>query len=225
MLVDKGNHRHFMAKEIAEQPEVVGHTLAEYIDFANRTVRMPENMAFDFAKLDRVSITACGTASYAGLTAKYWFERIARLPCDVDIASEFRYREAPLAKNGLAIVVSQSGETADTLAALRYSKSQGQHTMAVVNVPESTIARECEMVVRTYAGPEIGVASTKAFTCQLCGPCLHLRLLAAKQRGHLPPEREQELVGALLEAPRHMAEVLKQEKQIAAGRQGRGGFP
>jgi glucosamine--fructose-6-phosphate aminotransferase (isomerizing) len=215
MMVDKGNHRHFMAKEIAEQPEVVGHTLAEYIDFGNRTVRTPENMAFDFAALDRVSITACGTASYAGLVAKYWFERIARLPCDVDIASEFRYREAPLAKNGLAIVVSQSGETADTLAALRYSKSQGQHTLAVVNVPESTIARECEMVVRTYAGPEIGVASTKAFTCQLSA-LASLALLAAKQRGHLPPEREKELVGALLEAPRHMAEVLKLEKQIAA---------
>jgi glucosamine--fructose-6-phosphate aminotransferase (isomerizing) len=215
MLVDKGNHRHFMAKEIAEQPEVVGHTLAEYIDFANRSVRVPENMAFDFSTLDRVSITACGTASYAGLTAKYWFERVARLPCDVDIASEFRYREAPLAKNGLAIVVSQSGETADTLAALRYSKSQGQHTLAVVNVPESTIARESEMVVRTYAGPEIGVASTKAFTCQLSALAA-LALLAAKQRGHLSPEREQELVGALLEAPRHMAEVLHQEKHIAS---------
>ncbi len=215
MLVDKGNHRHFMAKEIAEQPEVVGHTLAEYIDFANCTVREPKNMAFDFAKLDRVTITACGTASYAGLVAKYWLERIARLPCDVDIASEFRYREAPLEKNGLAIVVSQSGETADTLAALRYSKSQGQHTLAVVNVPESTIARECEMVMRTYAGPEIGVASTKAFTCQLAALAA-LTLLAAKQRGVLSPEREHELVGALLEAPRHMAEVLKQERHIAA---------
>ncbi len=214
MLVDKGNHRHYMAKEIAEQPEVVGHTLAEYIDFSTQTVRMPEGMSFDFAKLDRVSIVACGTASYAGLTAKYWFERYARLPCDVDIASEFRYREAPLAKNGLAIVVSQSGETADTLAALRYSKSQGQHTLAVVNVPESTIARECEMVVRTYAGPEIGVASTKAFTCQLAALAC-LALLAAKQRGELTPERERELVKALQEAPRHMADVLKHEKHIA----------
>ncbi len=214
MLVDKGNHRHYMAKEIAEQPEVVGHTLAEYIDFAAQAVRVPEKMAFDFTKLDRVSITACGTASYAGLTAKYWFERIARLPCDVDIASEFRYREAPLAKNGLAIVVSQSGETADTLAALRYSKSQGQHTLAIVNVPESTIARESEMVLRTYAGPEIGVASTKAFTCQLAALAA-LVLVAAKQRGLLPPERERELVKALQEAPRHMAEVLKHEKHIA----------
>jgi glutamine---fructose-6-phosphate transaminase (isomerizing) len=215
MLVDKGNHRHFMAKEIAEQPEVVGHTLAEYLDFSSQTVRIPENMAFDFAKLDRISITACGTASYAGLAAKYWFERYARLPVEVDIASEFRYREAPLTKNGLAIVISQSGETADTLAALRYSKSQGQHTLAVVNVPESTIARECEMVVRTFAGPEIGVASTKAFTCQLSALAC-LALLAAKQRGHLTPAREAELVHALIEAPRHMAEVLKIEKQITA---------
>jgi glutamine---fructose-6-phosphate transaminase (isomerizing) len=215
MLVDKGNHRHFMAKEIAEQPEVVGHTLAEYLDFSAQKVRMPEKMAFDFAKLDRISITACGTASYAGLAAKYWFERYARLPVEVDIASEFRYREAPLSKNGLAIVISQSGETADTLAALRYAKSQGQHTLAVVNVPESTIARECEMVVRTFAGPEIGVASTKAFTCQLSALAC-LALLAAKQRGHLTPEREAELVHALIEAPRHMAEVMKIEKQITS---------
>ncbi len=215
MLVDKGNHRHFMAKEIAEQPEVVGHTLAEYLDFATQTVRVPEKMAFNFAKLDRISITACGTASYAGLAAKYWFEKIARLPVEVDIASEFRYREAPLSKNGLAIVISQSGETADTLAALRYAKSQGQHTLAVVNVPESTIARECEMVVRTFAGPEIGVASTKAFTCQLSALAC-LALLAAKQRGLLTKEREAELVNALTEAPRHMAEVLKIEKQITA---------
>jgi glutamine---fructose-6-phosphate transaminase (isomerizing) len=214
MLVDKGNHRHFMAKEIAEQPEVVGHTLAEYIDFANRAVRMPEKMAFNFKDLDRISIVACGTASYAGLAAKYWFEKIARLPCDVDIASEFRYRESPLTKNGLTIVISQSGETADTLAALRYSKSQSQHTLAVVNVPESTIARESEMVVRTYAGPEIGVASTKAFTCQLSALAC-LALLAAKQRGAIDSKKEQELVGALIEAPRHMAEALKQEKHIA----------
>jgi glutamine---fructose-6-phosphate transaminase (isomerizing) len=214
MLVDKGNHRHYMAKEIAEQPEVVGHTLAEYIDFATQTVRAPEKMPFSFADLDRISIVACGTASYAGLTAKYWFERIARLPCEVDIASEFRYREAPLTKNGLTIVVSQSGETADTLAALRYSKSQGSHTLAVVNVPESTIARESELVVRTYAGPEIGVASTKAFTCQLSALAC-LALLAAKQRGQLTPTQEKECVKALQEAPRHMADVLKHEKHIA----------
>ena len=136
MMMDKGNHRHFMAKEIEEQPEVVGHTLAEYVDFSTRTVKMPEKLPFEFTSLDRLTITACGTASYAGLVAKYWFERIARLPTEVDIASEFRYREAPLTPNGLSIVISQSGETADTLAWLRYRKSQGQHTLALVNVPE-----------------------------------------------------------------------------------------
>ena len=215
MLVDKGNHRHFMAKEIAEQPEVIGHTLAEYIDFSERTVRVPEKLPFDFKTLDRITITACGTASYAGLTAKYWFERVARLPTEVDIASEFRYREAPLPKNGLAIVVSQSGETADTLAALRYCKAQGQHTLAIVNVPESTIARESELVLRTFAGPEIGVASTKAFTCQLAALAC-LAILAGKLRGTISREQERELVGALIEAPRHMSEILKEEKHIAS---------
>ena len=214
MLVDKGNHRHFMAKEIAEQPEVIGHTLAEYVDFSERAIRLPEKLAFDFKTLDRITITACGTASYAGLTAKYWFERIARLPTEVDIASEFRYREAPLPKNGLAIVVSQSGETADTLAALRYCKAQGQHTLAIVNVPESTIARESEAVFRTYAGPEIGVASTKAFTCQLTALAC-LAILAGKLRGTITREQERELVGALIEAPRHITEILKDEKHIA----------
>ncbi|MGH6856016.1 MAG: glutamine--fructose-6-phosphate transaminase (isomerizing), partial [Aestuariivirga sp.] len=215
MLVDKGNHRHFMAKEIAEQPEVVGHTLAEYVDFAERCVRLPEKLPFDFKTLDRITITACGTASYAGLTAKYWFEKVARLPTEVDVASEFRYREAPLPKNGLAIVVSQSGETADTLAALRYCKAQGQHTVAIVNVPESTIARESELVLRTYAGPEIGVASTKAFTCQLAALAC-LAIMAGKARGFVSREQERELVGALIEAPRHMAEILKSEKHIAS---------
>ena len=214
MLVDKGNHRHFMAKEIAEQPEVIGHTLAEYIDFGERAIRVPDKLPFDFTALDRLTITACGTASYAGLTAKYWFEKVARLPTEVDIASEFRYREAPLPKNGLAIVVSQSGETADTLAALRYCKSQGQHTLAIVNVPESTIARESELVFRTYAGPEIGVASTKAFTCQLTALAC-LAILAGKLRGTITREQEKELVGALIEAPRHISEILKDEKHIA----------
>jgi glutamine---fructose-6-phosphate transaminase (isomerizing) len=215
MMVDKGNHRHFMAKEIEEQPEVVGHTLAEYIDFSTRTIRVPEKLPFDFAKLDRITITACGTAYYAGLAAKYWFEKVARLPCEVDVASEFRYREAPLTKNGLAIVISQSGETADTLASLRYSKSQGQHILAVVNVPESTISREAELVFRTYAGPEIGVASTKAFTCQLAALAC-IALLAGKLRGTLTPAQEKEYVGALIEAPRHMTEILKEEKNIQA---------
>jgi glucosamine--fructose-6-phosphate aminotransferase (isomerizing) len=214
MMVDKGNHRHFMAKEIEEQPEVVGHTLAEYIDFSERTVRVPEGLDFDFKSLTRLTITACGTASYAGLASKYWFEKISRLSTEVDIASEFRYREAPLPKDGLAIVISQSGETADTLAALRYCKSQGQQTIAVVNVPESTIAREAGLVFRTYAGPEIGVASTKAFTCQLSALAC-LAILAAKVRGTISREQEKQLVGALIEAPRHMAEILKEEKHIA----------
>ena len=215
MMVDKGNHRHFMAKEIEEQPEVVGHTLAEYVDFSTKTIRVPESLPFDFKALDRITITACGTAYYAGLAAKYWFEKVARLPCEVDVASEFRYREAPLTKNGLAIVISQSGETADTLASLRYSKSQGQHIMAVVNVPESTISREAELVFRTYAGPEIGVASTKAFTCQLAALAC-IALLAGKLRGTLSPAQEKEYVTALIEAPRHMTEILKEEKNIQA---------
>ena len=183
-LVDKGNHRHFMAKEIYEQPEVVGHTLAHYLDMTNERVRLPFELPFDFNKLDRITITACGTAFYAGTVAKYWFERFARLPVDLDIASEFRYREAPLPKNGLAIVVSQSGETADTLASLRYAKEHGQHTLAVVNVPSSTIARESEVIAPTLAGPEIGVASTKAFTCQLAALAC-LAVAAGRARGVL----------------------------------------
>ena len=166
MLVDKGNHRHFMAKEIHEQPEVVGHTLAHYLDMVGRARALPA-LPFDFAKLDRISISACGTAYYAGLVAKYWFERFARLPVEIDVASEFRYREAPFSPGDLAIFVSQSGETADTLASLRYAKEQKQHVLSVVNVPTSTIARESDVVMPTLAGPEIGVASTKAFTCQL----------------------------------------------------------
>ena len=137
MMVDKGNHRHFMAKEIAEQPDVLSHTLAEYIDFSEGKIKLPKDLPFDFAKIDRLTITACGTASYAGLVAKYWFEQIARLSTEVDVASEFRYREAPMSENGLAMVISQSGETADTLAALRYCKEQGQHIAAIVNVPDS----------------------------------------------------------------------------------------
>src|ERR1700744_4926397 len=166
-LVDKANYRHFMAKEIHEQPEVTGHTLARYIDMATERVALPIKLPFDFKDIQRVSIVACGTASYAGFVAKYWFERLGRLPVEVDVASEFRYREAPLRKGDLAIFISQSGETADTLAALRYAKAQGVHTLSVVNVPTSTIAGESEPMLPTLAGPEIGVASTKAFTCQL----------------------------------------------------------
>ena len=213
MLIDKGNHRHFMAKEIYEQPEVVGHTLAHYIDFAAGRSAMP--VAIDFAGLDRLSITACGTAFYAGLVAKYWFERFARLPVDIDIASEFRYREQPLAKGGLSIGVSQSGETADTLASLRYARSQGQTIAAVVNVRESTIARESDVVLPTLAGPEIGVASTKAFTCQLAALAA-LALAAGKARGHVSAEDEAKLVRAMSEVPRMMSAALRLEPQIEA---------
>src|SRR6188508_607558 len=155
-LVDKGNHKHFMAKEIHEQPEVVGHTLAHYIDMINERVALPGALPFEWKKLKRVSISACGTAFYAGLVAKYWFERFARLPVEIDVASEFRYREAPLEAGDLAVFISQSGETADTLATLRYAKENKQHILSVVNVPTSTIARESDVVMPTLAGPEIG---------------------------------------------------------------------
>ena len=214
MLMDKGNYRHFMAKEIAEQPDVVGHTLGEYVDFANRKVR-DLDVGFDWKALERLTITACGTAYLAGLTAKYWFEKLARLPVEVDVASEFRYREAPLPKQGLALVISQSGETADTLAALRYCKENGQRTACIVNVPESTIARESDAVFRTFAGPEIGVASTKAFTCQLT-VLLCLAAAAAKARGELTPSDEEALITALIETPRLMHEILREEGQIKA---------
>ena len=188
LMVDRGNHRHFMAKEIHEQPEVVGHTLAHYLDFVDGRTALPKDTAIDFTALDRLSITACGTAFYAGLVAKYWFERFARLPVDIDIASEFRYREQPLTPKGLSIVVSQSGETADTLASLRYAKSQGQKVAAIVNVQESTIAREADFVLPTLAGPEIGVASTKAFTSQL-SVLASLAVAAGRARGHLSRDR------------------------------------
>ena len=181
-LVDKANYRHFMAKEIHEQPEVVGHTLARYIDMSTDRVALPVKLPFDFKDIQRISIVACGTASYAGYVAKYWFERLSRLPVELDVASKFRYREAPLRKGDLAIFISQSGETADTLAALRYAKEQGVHTLSVVNVPSSTIARESETVLPTLAGPEIGVASTKAFTCQLM-VLAAIAVAAGKARG------------------------------------------
>ncbi len=212
-LVDKGNHRHFMAKEIYEQPEVVGHTLAHYIDMANERVELPQALPFDFRKIERLSISACGTAYYAGLVARYWFERFARLPVEIDVASEFRYREAPLAPGNLALFVSQSGETADTLASLHYAKGQGQHTLAVVNVPTSTIARDSDVVMPTLAGPEIGVASTKAFTCQLTVLAC-LAVAAGRARGVLSAADENRLVRAIIEVPRHMAAALTLEPQI-----------
>ncbi len=212
-LVDKANYRHFMAKEIHEQPEVVGHTLARYIDMATERVTMPLKLPFDFKDIQRVSIVACGTASYAGFIAKYWFERLGRVPVEIDVASEFRYRESPLRKGDLAIFISQSGETADTLAALRYAKTEGVHTLSVVNVPTSTIARESETVLPTLAGPEIGVASTKAFTCQLM-VLAALAVAAGKARGELSDIDETRLVHGLVEIPRLMAAALATEPQI-----------
>ncbi len=213
MHIDKGNHRHFMAKEIFEQPEVVGHTLANYIDMAAERVALPMPLPFDFKNLNRISIAACGTAYYAGMIAKYWFERFADLPVEVDVGSEFRYRSAPLRDGGLAIMVSQSGETADTLASLRYAREHKQHILSIVNVPTSTIARESEVVMPTLAGPEIGVASTKAFTCQLAALAT-LAIAAGRARGVLSEADEKKLVHALIEVPRHMAEALALEPQI-----------
>ena len=213
MHIDKGNHRHFMAKEIFEQPEVVGHTLANYIDMAAERVALPMPLPFDFAKLNRISIAACGTAYYAGMVAKYWFERFAHLPVEVDIASEYRYRSAPLGPGGLAIFVSQSGETADTLASLRYAREHQQHVLSIVNVPTSTIARESDVVMPTLAGPEIGVASTKAFTCQLAALAT-LAIAAGRARGVLSESEEEKLVHALIEVPHHFAQALALEPQI-----------
>ena len=213
MLIDKGNHRHFMAKEIHEQPEVVGHTLAHYLDMVAGRVALPMALPFDFRALKRVSIAACGTAYYAGMVARYWFERFAHLPVEVDIASEFRYREVPLDPGALAILISQSGETADTLASLRYAREHRQHVLSIVNVPTSTIARESDVVMPTLAGPEIGVASTKAFTCQLAA-LASLAIAAGRARGVLSETDEKRLVHALIEVPRHLTEALALEPQI-----------
>ncbi|KAB2940268.1 MAG: glutamine--fructose-6-phosphate transaminase (isomerizing) [Hyphomicrobium sp.] len=214
LLVDKGNHRHFMAKEIHEQPEVISHTLANYIDMAEATVTIPD-LGVDAASLPRATISACGTAYYAGLVGKYWIERYARLPVEIDVASEMRYREPPLSEGGLALFVSQSGETADTLAVLRHAKAEGQRIAAVVNVHTSSIARESDVVLPTLAGPEIGVASTKAFTCQLSVlACLALGL--GRARGLLSREEERKLVQALIEVPRHISTILRNEEQYEA---------
>jgi glucosamine--fructose-6-phosphate aminotransferase (isomerizing) len=212
-LVDKANYRHFMAKEIHEQPEVVGHTLARYVDMATERIALPASLPFDFREVQRISITACGTSSYAAYVAKYWFERLSRLPVEVDVSSEFRYREAPLRRGDLGIFISQSGETADTLAALRYAKEQGLHTLSIVNVATSTIARESETVLPTLAGPEIGVASTKAFTCQLM-VLAAIAVAAGKARGELSDADEAKLVHGLVEIPRLMAAALATEPQI-----------
>ena len=211
-LVDKGNHRHFMEKEIHEQPEVISHTLAHYLDFTQGTSKSLD-LPFSFADIDRIAVSACGTAYLAGLVGKYWFERHARLPVDIDVASEFRYREMPISKNSAAFFVSQSGETADTLASLRYCRKQGVPIGAIVNVRESTIARESDVTMPTLAGPEIGVASTKAFTCQL-SVLASLAIRAASERGTISADEEKALVRSLSETPRYAAQVLKLDKQI-----------
>ncbi|WP_068081606.1 glutamine--fructose-6-phosphate transaminase (isomerizing) [Polycladidibacter stylochi] len=212
-MMEKGNYRHFMAKEIHEQPEVIGHTLTNYLDLTSNQARLPEGTSFDFTKVERLVLCACGTASYAAHVAKYWFEKYARLPVDLDVASEFRYREMPLKAGDLALFVSQSGETADTLASLRYCKEQGMQVGAVVNVPESTIAREADVVFPTMAGPEIGVASSKAFTCQLA-VLASLAIYAGHQRGVISSGEEKQLVTALSQLPGFTIEALKLEPKI-----------
>ncbi|MCS6760902.1 MAG: glutamine--fructose-6-phosphate transaminase (isomerizing) [Candidatus Devosia symbiotica] len=212
-LVDKGNHRHFMAKEIYEQPETIGHTLSHYVDMGTERVSIREQLPFDFADLSRLTIGACGTAYLAGAVAKYWFERYARLPVDIDVASEFRYREPPLEKNGLSLFISQSGETADTLAALRYCADQGQHVAALVNAVESTIARESDVVFPILCGPEIGVASTKALTAQLTA-LASLVIAAGRARGVLAAAQETEMVRALISLPTAVSAALGTEDQI-----------
>ncbi|MGK9198962.1 MULTISPECIES: glutamine--fructose-6-phosphate transaminase (isomerizing) [Sinorhizobium] len=205
-LVDKGNHRHFMEKEIYEQPEVIAHALGHYVNFIENRV-VPISDAIDFGKIPSLAISACGTAYLAGLIGKYWFERYARLPVEIDVASEFRYREIPLSPQSAALFISQSGETADTLASLRYCKEHGLKIGAVVNARESSIARESDAVFPILAGPEIGVASTKAFTCQLA-VLAALAVGAGKARGTISDEEEQALVKSLAEMPRIMGQVL-----------------
>jgi glucosamine--fructose-6-phosphate aminotransferase (isomerizing) len=212
-MAEKGNYRHFMLKEMYEQPETIGRTLANYIDEYRLTSNMPEEL--DFSDIERVIIIACGTACYAGMVAKYWFEQIAGLAVDVDIASEFRYRKPVLSKKSLFIAVSQSGETADTLAALRYCKEAGVKTAALVNVMTSTMAREADIALRINAGPEIGVASTKAFTSQLTALAA-LALAAAVSRGSISEDQKEAHATALIKTPRLVKQALRLDNHIEA---------
>lgn len=212
-VVDKGEFRHFMAKEIHEQPEVISHTLSRYIEMDADDIRL-EHLDFPFADIDRLLISACGTALYAGLVARYWFEGWARLSIEIDIASEIRYRDVPYPDKGGALFISQSGETADTIAALVNAKANGQIIGAIVNVPESTIAREAHRIFPTAAGPEIGVASTKAFTCQLATLAC-LALAAGRQRGSLSEADTKAIVKELQAIPRLVSEALHQSDAIA----------
>jgi len=213
-LIGKGNHRHFMQKEIHEQPTVIGDTLWTFFNPATQTIHFPD-LPFDLAALPKVTLIACGTSYYAAMVAKYWFEKIARVAVEIDIASEFRYRSSPLPEGGLALFISQSGETADTLAALRYARANKQHVASIVNVPESSMARESDLVLQTHAGPEIGVASTKAFTCQLATlACFAIAL--AKARGAIDRDEEARLSSAITEVPARAAEVLNHDEDIRA---------
>ena len=212
--VEKGPFRHFMQKEIYEQPTVVAQTLRSYIRQVDDTVALPQ-IDFDLSTINRVTIVACGTSYYAGLVAKYWFEQFARLPVDIDVASEFRYRDPVLEPGGLALFISQSGETADTLAALRHCKAAGQTIGVVVNVPTSSMAREADLLLPTHAGPEIGVASTKAFTCQLAVLAALAAHLAVK-RGRVTREEERHIVRQLIEAPAALNAALAHDDEIAA---------
>ncbi|MCA0976977.1 glutamine--fructose-6-phosphate transaminase (isomerizing) [Qipengyuania flava] len=211
--VEKGNYRHFMQKEIFEQPTVVAQTLSSYLRQADNSVALPQ-FDFDISSVRRVTIVACGTSYYAGMVAKYWFEQFARVPVDIDVASEFRYREPVLEEGGLALFISQSGETADTLAALRHCKENGQTIGAVVNVPTSSMAREADLLLPTHAGPEIGVASTKAFTCQLAVLAALAAHMAVK-KGLMSREEEQQVVAHLLEAPACLNKALDHDDDIA----------
>ncbi|KUO51004.1 MAG: glutamine--fructose-6-phosphate aminotransferase [Sphingomonadales bacterium BRH_c3] len=212
--VEKGNYRHFMQKEIFEQPTVVAQTLSSYLRRADNTVALPQ-FDVDLSAIRRLTIVACGTSYYAGMVAKYWFEHFARLPVDIDVASEFRYRDPVLEEGGLALFISQSGETADTLAALRHCRQAGQKIAVVVNVPTSTMAREADLLLPTHAGPEIGVASTKAFTCQLA-VLAALAAHMAVRKGRMSREEEQEVVKHLLEAPAALNAALDHDDDIAA---------
>ena len=212
--IEKGNYRHFMQKEIFEQPTVVAQTLHSYIRQVDQTVALPQ-FEFDLSKITRVTIVACGTSFYAGMVAKYWLEQFARLPVDIDFASEFRYREPVLEPGGLSLFISQSGETADTLAALRHCKAEGQTIAVVVNVPTSSMAREADLLLPTHAGPEIGVASTKAFSCQLAVLAAFAAHMAVK-RGRMDRAEEADIVRHLLEVPAMLNAALSHDDEIAA---------
>jgi glucosamine--fructose-6-phosphate aminotransferase (isomerizing) len=212
--IGKGNFRHFMEKELHEHPAVIGDTLHQMVSPASRAVALPD-LGIDFRDVSRITMSACGSAFYAGLVGRWWFEAISRIPTDGDVASEFRYRTPPMPKGGLGLLVSQSGETADTLAALRYMREQGQHVLSILNVPESTMARESDAVLETVAGPEIGVASTKAFTAQL-SVLACLAIAAGRATGAIGPDQEAAMTAALLEVPGRAAEILENEAALHA---------